>query len=293
MLDPDRIADVLAEIDFATWNRERDAGGDFAAAEAELTARFPHHGEVICAYRREFGRTLTGLVPGTAAVLAELKLAGVPCYGLSNWAAELFPEARRRFSVLNRLDGIVISGEERLAKPDPEIFRRLFHRFALDPRSCVFVDDSAANTAAAANLGMTPVTFTDADALRTVLIELGLLRPRVLPTEPVYHLAERSTLNEARRTGSYPWSTRGVTYEWQGFVHCSFRRQLRGVFAGCYRDLRPDSVIVLELDPATTGAPVVMEALGTDDAFPHLYGPLDLEAVVAERPYRSGSTISP
>ena len=122
VLDPAAVEAFMRRIDFPTWNRSHDAGRSFDVAEQELLDRFPGDEAAIRAYRRNFDATLTGLVPGTGAVLAELQQAGVTCAALTNWSAETFPVARRRFGLLRRFAGILVSGEERLAKPDPAIF---------------------------------------------------------------------------------------------------------------------------------------------------------------------------
>jgi 2-haloacid dehalogenase len=96
-------------------------------------------------------------------------------YALSNWSAETFPLARERFPFLAWFDGLVISGEERLAKPDRRIFELLLDRFGLTPAATVFVDDSAANVAAAGAVGLDAVLFRDAAQLRRDLTARGLL----------------------------------------------------------------------------------------------------------------------
>jgi len=163
------------EVDWFTGNLALDLGQPVAEHAAEQAARFPWWAHLAEHYGRNFALAIPGGVPGTAGVLAELAQAGIRLLALSNWSAELFARIRDRFGELDLFGGIVLSGEEKLAKPDPAIFRRLFERYGVDPARAVFIDDSPANVAAATALGLTGVPFTDAVALRTELVRLGLL----------------------------------------------------------------------------------------------------------------------
>jgi 2-haloacid dehalogenase len=109
------------------------------------------------------------------AVLRDLKDAGVPVYALSNWSAETFPVARRRFPFLDWFDGVLISGDVGVTKPDPRIFDELCRRFGLEPARVVFVDDRAENVEGARRYGLTGVLFVSAVSLRAELSALGLL----------------------------------------------------------------------------------------------------------------------
>jgi len=291
VLPPAEVEAFLSRTDFGTWNRAADAGQPFAEVEAELLARFPDDGAAIGAYRQNFHRTLTGLVPGTGAVLAELQQAGMTCAALTNWSAETFPVAQQRFGLLRRFAGVLVSGAERLAKPDPAIFRLALARFDLDPAGCVFVDDSPANVEAASALGLTGLHFTGADRLRAELEQLGLLGPYRPPAEPVLHLTEDRVWRQAQADGRYPWSGRTGTYESEGFVHAGFADQVAGTRARKYADLPDEDLVVLELDARTLSVPVVVEDLGAGP-FPHLYGPLPVGEVVAAHPYRGWASES-
>ena len=108
-------------------------------------------------------------------MLAELRAAGLRLVALSNWSAELFPVARERFDFLAWFEGILISGEVGVNKPDRQIFEHLVERFGIEPATALFIDDSSANVATAAALGFRAVQFTDAAALRLELVQLGLL----------------------------------------------------------------------------------------------------------------------
>lgn len=165
----------LAEVCNGEWNGRQDEGRPFAEAVAELSARHPQQRDMIAAYHDRWPEMLGGAIDDTVAILAELQSLGRPLYALTNWSAETFPHARERFDFLAWFDGLVVSGEEGVKKPDPEIFEILLRRHGLDPAGTVFIDDSAGNVAAAGALGFEAVHFTSAAELRSRLRHLGLL----------------------------------------------------------------------------------------------------------------------
>ncbi len=174
--DPARIEWFLATVCTGEWNEEQDAGRPFAEGVALLCRRHPEHEALIRAYDERWPEMLNGAFPQTVAILEGLHRRGRrPLYALTNWSAEKFPVARERFAFLDWFDGIVVSGELGLRKPDPRIFRHLLERFALRPAATVFIDDSARNVEAARALGLDAILFTTAAALRAALAERGLL----------------------------------------------------------------------------------------------------------------------
>ena len=272
VMAPEEVAPFMERIGFDDWNRANDAVATLDDTEAALVARFPADAEAIRAYRRNFLLTITEAVPGTGAVIAELQAAGVPTMALTNWAGDMFTQARGRFGILRRFFDIVVSGDEGLVKPHPEIFELACTRASISPDQGIFIDDSPANVAGAQAVGLTGVRFTDADALRAELVSLGLLGERAPITEPVYHLATREHWAQAQIEGRYRWSSRDVDYLAEGFVHCSFGAQLAGTRARFYGDLAADDLVLLGLD--TDGLPVVVE-----DGYPHLFAELPLDRV--------------
>ena len=166
----------LATVCTHEWNRGQDAGRSFAEAARLLKERHPPEmAALIDAYGERFQEMIAGPIPGTLAILAELRGRGMPLYALSNWSAETYPPAVARFDFLGWFDGIVISGREGVIKPDPRLYQILLQRFAIDPRRAVYIDDVQANAAAAAAVGMHGIHFTTPGALRADLAELGLL----------------------------------------------------------------------------------------------------------------------
>ena len=162
------------DFDFLAWNHVQDAGGRWADAEETLGRTHPHWHRHARAYRAHFGASLVGPIDANVEVLRDLHAAAVPLYALTNWSDELFPQALERFDFLGLFDDIVVSGAVRLAKPDPAVFAVLRERVDRPLAECVFVDDSAANAAAAAAAGMDAIRYTDDVPLRPQLRTRGL-----------------------------------------------------------------------------------------------------------------------
>ena len=174
-LSHDEVDAFFAVTDFLVRNHEQDAGRPWAELRALVEESWPQHAPLVDRYVDGFAASLTGPVPGSAEIVDELFAAGTRLYGLTNWSAELFHHAIPAAPSIGLLEGIVVSGEVGLAKPDPEIFRLTIDRFALDPARTAFVDDSPRNVEAARSVGLHAVHFTSAEALRLELVRLGLL----------------------------------------------------------------------------------------------------------------------
>ena len=115
-------------------------------------------------------------VKPTERLVGDLKAAGYRLYVLSNMSRE-FIDFLRRFPVYGLFDGEVVSCEEGVVKPEPEIYRRLLGRYGLDPAQTLFIDDRPANIAAAAALGIRGQLFDHSAPAATC----DLLRRRLLP----------------------------------------------------------------------------------------------------------------
>lgn len=164
----------LAEVCSLEWNGTLDAGRPFDDACAELAGRHPRHAELVHAWRRQ-DDMIGGEIPGSAALVDRLRSAGIPRYLLTNMPADVFAARRARFPVLRCFDGAVVSGEEGVVKPSPEIFARLVDRFGLDPPRTLFVDDSQVNVSGARAAGLRAHHFVDAATLEAELVALRLL----------------------------------------------------------------------------------------------------------------------
>ncbi len=165
----------IANVCNSAWNLEQDRGRSFAAAVREATARFPEHAEAIAAYDLRWHETVPGPIDGTVEILEDLRQRGTPLYAITNFNQDKFRETLERFAFLGVFRDIVVSGDERILKPDPAIYRLLLDRNGLAASSCVFIDDSEKNVRGAEAVGMKAIHFTTPDALRTELAGMGLL----------------------------------------------------------------------------------------------------------------------
>lgn len=172
--DPVALDRFLTEVCSPQWHDGHDRGRPMAEGIAELVARHPAEASLIEAFERRWPEMFGGPLAATVDIVHELRAAGVRLLGLTNYPAEKFAAARADFPVLAEFDGIVVSGEEGIAKPDREIFDRLIQRYDVDPATAVYVDDRAGNVTAAGQLGLAGVVFTGAAGLRNDLARLGL-----------------------------------------------------------------------------------------------------------------------
>ena len=167
----------LATVCTPSWNLQQDAGRPFAEACASLKLEHPTHADLIDAWIQRYDEMLAGPISGAVEILAELRAREVPLFALSNWSAETFPFALKRFDFLQWFQGVVLSGEARLLKPDPRIFQLFLETHAVDPAHTIYIDDLKPNVEAATALGMHGILFTDPPALRRELVKLRLLDP--------------------------------------------------------------------------------------------------------------------
>ena len=165
----------LKEICTGEWNEKQDGGRPFREGIDELIKVFPGEAEKITLYFDRWEEMVGGEIKGTPEVFYELKSLGFALYGLTNWSGETFPKVKHRFPFLNEFNGIVVSGDEKLLKPDPEIFKLLLSRYDLVPGETLFIDDNPVNVQAAFNLGLEAIRFETAGQLRNYLKDRRLL----------------------------------------------------------------------------------------------------------------------
>ncbi len=171
---PEDMEAFLSEIDFTRWNLQQDKGRPFAEGVAELSAQFPHRAELIRAYHEHWEDSVGGPIIGTVEIARRLKRHGWRLYALTNWSAETFPIARRKYGFLGLFDAIVVSGEVQLVKPDPAIFELTVRQTGAAAAQCLLIDDNAENVAVAQRLGMQAILFRSPDALERELREMGI-----------------------------------------------------------------------------------------------------------------------
>jgi len=151
------------------WRLRIDAGESSETCIRELQQRQPEYSEAIELYRSKWREMLTDEVPGMRELLHQLSMVNYQLYGLTNWSMESFPEAREHFGILQMIDRYVVSGAEGYVKPDPRLFQVLLDRYGLRAEECIFIDDNPDNVAAARNMGMRGIVFTNAESLRKEL----------------------------------------------------------------------------------------------------------------------------
>ena len=175
--EPQAMEDFLAEISFMDWNAQQDKGRPFAEAVASLAKQFPQHANLINAYQENWRESITGIIDGTVELLWKLKKTGISLYGLSNWSTETFSMVRNEFEFFNLFDEILLSGEVKLIKPEPEIFELFLQRIEKSANECLFIDDSEPNIITARKLGFDTVHFISPEHLKNELEVRQLLRP--------------------------------------------------------------------------------------------------------------------
>jgi 2-haloacid dehalogenase len=163
----------LGHVCTAAWNLEQDRGRPFGDAVAERIALFPEHEQAIRAFDQRWLETVSGPIAGSVDLLSRIRENGIPDYAITNFSHEKFPIAKAHFPFLEGFRGTIVSGEEKLLKPEPEIYRLLLDRYGLEAADCVFIDDSPANVEGARAVGMHAVHFTGPEALATDLRRLG------------------------------------------------------------------------------------------------------------------------
>ncbi|MFZ5857583.1 MAG: HAD family hydrolase [Chloroflexota bacterium] len=172
---PEKIDQFLSDVNFSQWNIEQDRGRPFAEGIAVLSAQYPQYATYIHAFGERWDETLVGTIDGTVKILRELQRAGYPLYALSNWSAETFPIARRKFDFFDAFDEIVLSGAVGMVKPERGIFELLLQKVGHPAHECLFIDDALTNIQQADRMGFKTVLFESPQQLRTELQELKLL----------------------------------------------------------------------------------------------------------------------
>lgn len=173
--DPAEMEHFLTVVCPPEWNHSLDEGRSFRDGVVERQAQFPAYAAAIALWHEQWERMLGGPIVPTLDLLSALRARGHRLVALTNWSAETFPIARARYDFLGWFEDIVVSGEVKLAKPDPRIFELTRTRTGLDPSRTLFIDDSEKNILAASALGYQTHRFTGAPGLEAVLTEKGLL----------------------------------------------------------------------------------------------------------------------
>ena len=152
------------------WFTRMDRGESMDKCVAELQAQFPQYADAVAMFRDHWFDMCQGDIPGMVEIIQDLKSRGVGVYGLTNWPAATFTEARRRFRTLAGIDNYVVSSSVKLAKPEPAIYELLIRKYNLKPQECAFIDDRIDNVNAAKALGMSGIVYPgSANQLQDIL----------------------------------------------------------------------------------------------------------------------------
>ena len=172
--EPEKMHWFLENICTNEWNLEQDRGRSLAEGTEILAKQFPEQDELIRAFYGRWKEMLSGEIRGTVEILHELKRK-YPVYGLTNWSAETFPVALERFDFFKVFDGIVVSGTEKLVKPDKAIFQLILDRYHLKAENSLFIDDNAKNIRTAEEMGFHAIHFESPEKLKAKLTLMKIL----------------------------------------------------------------------------------------------------------------------
>lgn len=172
--DPSRLAWFLDNVVTHRWHHQHDLGRPFAKTSAELIAEHPDEEALIALYAPRWLETIPGPIPGMPGLVGELAAAGVPLFALTNFSAEFWPRFRATQPIFASFRDVVVSGVEKLAKPDPAIYHLAARRFGYPPAALLFIDDRHENVDAARAAGWRALLFRSAPELRRALDELGV-----------------------------------------------------------------------------------------------------------------------
>jgi 2-haloacid dehalogenase len=93
---------------------------------------------------------------------------------LTNWSAESFPIAKKKFEFLDWFEGVVVSGVEKTRKPYPQFYHILFDRYQVDPAKAIFIDDNIKNVHGGRSVGLHVIHFQNPEQLREEMKSLGI-----------------------------------------------------------------------------------------------------------------------
>lgn len=162
--DDQKMEYFLQNIATSTWNAQMDKGRSFEECMKELAEQYPEYKDPIMLYRKGWETMLKGPIESGMRVLdAVMNAQKFKVYGLTNWSAETFPSTFNKYKFLQKFEGIVVSGEEQMIKPEKGIYLTLIERYNLVPEETFFMDDNIQNVETALSRGINAVQFTGTD----------------------------------------------------------------------------------------------------------------------------------
>lgn len=173
--DDEKMEYFLTQVAHNEWNAEQDRGRTLKEGTEFLVAQHPDWEAEIRAYYDNWTTMLRADIPQNVEVLRKLEHTDYQLFGLTNWSNETFPYALENYDFFKIFDGkIVVSGDEKLIKPDPKIWELLLSRYNILAAESVFIDDNEANIAAAKALGFLTVHIKPETDLESELKNLGV-----------------------------------------------------------------------------------------------------------------------
>ena len=170
--DETAMEHFLATVCNSSWDAYQDEGRSLAEGVKILSQRHPEHAHLIKIYHERWHEMLKGEISATVAILHQLKRLNFKLYSITNWSHETFPYARKTCPCLQHFLDIVISGEEKVIKPNKKIFEILLIRNNLKATESVFIDDNFNNITAARELGFAGIHFLNPEQLSVELTNI-------------------------------------------------------------------------------------------------------------------------
>lgn len=167
--DEKELEQFLSNICTEEWNAEQDRGRPFSEGIRLLQSQHPEYMEAIQLFSKNWEDMLRCEIPEGVELLHDLKNQGYRIYGLTNWSAETIQIVYRKYDFFKLFDGIIVSGEEKLLKPDSRIYQVLLNRYRLKAEESVFLDDNVSNIIAAKKLGFKAILFDHISNVREQL----------------------------------------------------------------------------------------------------------------------------
>lgn len=165
----------LGNVVTPEWHFQHDAGRPLSEMIPERIEQFPQYKTHIDAYASRFVETIPGAVDGTLEIVKRLAAMQVAIFGITNFGSEFWGQFRPTAPVFEHFSDIVVSGDEKLMKPDRAIYELALRRFGREADQCLFVDDRLENVEGAEKLGIVGHHFQNAAKLERELVTLGLL----------------------------------------------------------------------------------------------------------------------
>lgn len=171
--DESELDFFLNEVCNHSWNEKQDAGRSFKDGIADLVIKHPQYSKEIEMFYTNWIDMIGGDIKENTSLIDELWQEYL-LFGLTNWSAETFPLIYDKYPFFEKLDGIIVSGEEKLIKPDPEIYKRLLQKCEIEAKYALFIDDNEANIKTAHDMGFHTIHLKQEVNLREEMKKKGI-----------------------------------------------------------------------------------------------------------------------